>query len=213
MAPGALHRARWMAKVIYSMKIFIFRSQFKLTPKELTGLAQFCVFAIRIYLPNWIMAPISIDAPRRDLNLIKNLIRLKAEPISTRISEVALKSFKGHLWYLSEILIGLAFFDSKVDDATKDSMVLALARDSQPNPLPRLDLSKKKDDELSLLTLDQLVTKNTTKLFDALGIATNWIQTPSSSWKQDAEYQNAVTIAAELMVRLIFSHIFFNFIF
>src|SRR6218665_3842655 len=27
--PGAIHRARWMAKLIYSLKIFILRSQFK----------------------------------------------------------------------------------------------------------------------------------------------------------------------------------------
>lgn len=29
--PGALHRARWMAKIIYSLKIFLFRKQFKLS--------------------------------------------------------------------------------------------------------------------------------------------------------------------------------------
>lgn len=31
--PEAMHHARWMSKVIYSLKIFIFRSQFKLTKK------------------------------------------------------------------------------------------------------------------------------------------------------------------------------------
>lgn len=33
MAPGAMHQAHWMAKVIYSLKIWIFRHQFKLTKK------------------------------------------------------------------------------------------------------------------------------------------------------------------------------------
>ena len=33
-APGAIHHARWMAKAIYSFKIFLFRDQFKLTKKE-----------------------------------------------------------------------------------------------------------------------------------------------------------------------------------
>jgi len=32
--PGAMHRARWMAKAIYSLKIFCFRSQFHLTSRE-----------------------------------------------------------------------------------------------------------------------------------------------------------------------------------
>ena len=37
-APGAIHQARWMAKVIYALKIWLFRSQFKLTAKEERGL-------------------------------------------------------------------------------------------------------------------------------------------------------------------------------
>ncbi|GBM75037.1 hypothetical protein AVEN_213331-1 [Araneus ventricosus] len=32
--PGVMHHARWMSKVMYFLKIFIFRSQFKLTKRE-----------------------------------------------------------------------------------------------------------------------------------------------------------------------------------
>ena len=32
--PGAFHHARWMAKAIYSLKIFIFREQFHMTEDE-----------------------------------------------------------------------------------------------------------------------------------------------------------------------------------
>ena len=35
-APGAYHRARWMAKLIYCLKIYLYRSQFRLTPRELS---------------------------------------------------------------------------------------------------------------------------------------------------------------------------------
>lgn len=31
--PGAVHRARWMAKIIYAIKIFLFRKQFNITSK------------------------------------------------------------------------------------------------------------------------------------------------------------------------------------
>ncbi|KAG0711831.1 hypothetical protein GWK47_019771 [Chionoecetes opilio] len=34
-APGAFHQARWMAKGIYALKIFLFRGQVKLTAHEL----------------------------------------------------------------------------------------------------------------------------------------------------------------------------------
>lgn len=50
MAPGAIHQARWMIKIIYTMKIWLFRSQFKLTSKEETGLSDICVFVVRLWL-------------------------------------------------------------------------------------------------------------------------------------------------------------------
>jgi len=41
MSPGAMHHARWISKVIYSLKIWMFRAQFKLTPAEERGLQDF----------------------------------------------------------------------------------------------------------------------------------------------------------------------------
>ncbi|XP_044580403.1 uncharacterized protein LOC123262280 isoform X3 [Cotesia glomerata] len=38
--PGAMSHARWMSKVIYCLKIYIFRGEFKLTPHELTSIRQ-----------------------------------------------------------------------------------------------------------------------------------------------------------------------------
>lgn len=52
-APEAYHCARWMAKLIYSLKIYLFRSQFKLTSKELRGLRQFSQFVVTVYLKAW----------------------------------------------------------------------------------------------------------------------------------------------------------------
>ncbi|KAG0725630.1 hypothetical protein GWK47_038244 [Chionoecetes opilio] len=41
LAPGAMHQARWMSKVLYSFKIWMFRGQFRLTKKEERGLQRF----------------------------------------------------------------------------------------------------------------------------------------------------------------------------
>jgi hypothetical protein len=43
LSPGAMHHARWMSKVLYSLKIWLFRAQFKLTPREENGLRDVCV--------------------------------------------------------------------------------------------------------------------------------------------------------------------------
>ena len=49
-APGAHHRAKWMCKIIYSLKIYLFRSQFNLTASELKGLRIINNFIVEIYL-------------------------------------------------------------------------------------------------------------------------------------------------------------------
>ncbi|GBP37604.1 hypothetical protein EVAR_34641_1 [Eumeta japonica] len=42
-APAGLHRARWMAKAIYCLKLFMFRDQFKMTKRELKAITEVCV--------------------------------------------------------------------------------------------------------------------------------------------------------------------------
>jgi hypothetical protein len=69
-APGACHRARWMAKIIRSSKIYLFRSQFHLTPAELTGLQQFNAFTVKLYLKAWYTCMSATAAPRNDLQLL-----------------------------------------------------------------------------------------------------------------------------------------------
>ena len=45
----AFHHARWMAKAIYCLKIYLFRSEFTLTKEEKLGFGKFASF-----LPNFI---------------------------------------------------------------------------------------------------------------------------------------------------------------
>jgi len=108
-SPGGLHRARWMAKAIYSLKIYLFRGQFKLTKKEYVGICDICIFTVRIYIKYWFQAATAIYSPRNDLQLLKDL--KKYEEVNVMISKKAMKKFLGHLWYLSEELIAFAFFD------------------------------------------------------------------------------------------------------
>ena len=49
-APGAIHQARWMAKAIYSLKIFLFRGQTKLTNHEVVGFKTLSVFVALVYV-------------------------------------------------------------------------------------------------------------------------------------------------------------------
>lgn len=49
-APGAFHHARWMAKIIYCLKIWLFYQQFKLTQRENNALIEFNLFVTLLYM-------------------------------------------------------------------------------------------------------------------------------------------------------------------
>lgn len=102
--PAGLHRARWMAKAIYSLKIFLFRDQLKMSKKEQKGIKDICVFTVRIYVKYWYEAQSAPFAPGNDLQLLKDLKLY--EDINPLISKVAIKKIMGQLWYLSEELVG-----------------------------------------------------------------------------------------------------------
>ena len=130
MAPGPMHHARWMSKVIYSLKVWMFRSQFRLTAFEEKGLLQMCLFAVILYLKAWFMAPLAASAPLQDLSLLQDLYEYRQH--NEAISNAACKKMEHHLWYLSDELVGLAFFDSEVPVTVKRKMVQAL-RSSDTN--------------------------------------------------------------------------------
>jgi hypothetical protein len=48
--PGAYHAARWMAKGIYCLKIFLFCDQFTLSRHEQQSLKRICLFTVTIYV-------------------------------------------------------------------------------------------------------------------------------------------------------------------
>lgn len=110
--PGPMHHARWMAKAIYSLKMFMFREQIELTAKEKSGLADICVFIIRFYLVYWFRCVRAIEAPFRDLTLLRD-IRLTRKTDSD-LSDEIVRKFINHLWYLSEENVGFSFFDKQI---------------------------------------------------------------------------------------------------
>ena len=77
---GAMHKARWMAKVIYSIKMCTLENQLKLLPKgtiatehHLAELKEFVIF-ITVYSKWWFLCPSVTDASWHDLYLIKDII-------------------------------------------------------------------------------------------------------------------------------------------
>jgi len=85
-------------------------------------LSEVCLFVTGVYIKYWFQSPSSAAAPRNDLNL---LCTVSAYP-NRKVAEAATTAFGCHLRYLSELLIGFAFFDDDVSIEVKRLMVMAL---------------------------------------------------------------------------------------
>ncbi len=114
--PGALHHARWMSKLLYSIKMNLLGDKIiNELPKgsifcrnQRNLIHRFIPFIIYCYVPWWLTAPISSSAPENDLHLINSIIHKEMrDPV---ISNAALACLKNHMWYLTEEMLPLALF-------------------------------------------------------------------------------------------------------
>ena len=102
--PGALHKARWMAKQLYSIKkknhVFaqprgsVFNSE-----EQYLKLREFVVFLVHICSSWWACCASSVDAPVLDINLYKAILSYKS--VNESVSESAKKALEHHLCYLT----------------------------------------------------------------------------------------------------------------
>ena len=91
--PGALHKARWMAPVIYGLKMFIFRKALKKSVEYQLKLEKFALFVCLYYVEYWFTAPFASEAPRMDLQLYKDMLGMN----SMKMSIITIFGHK-HFW-------------------------------------------------------------------------------------------------------------------
>ncbi|CAM4573541.1 unnamed protein product [Leuciscus chuanchicus] len=193
-APGPMHQARWMAKAIYSIKVWLFRSLFKLTARESRGLLRLNIFLAKIYIKFWFQAPVAATAPRNDLQLLQSLHSYPDRDISTDTS----RKIAGHLWYLSENLILLSLFDKQVDFTTKRAILKALEEwvgEKAPPKRVQVDMLTIKQK-----TLDNFVSKSSRNLFSMLGIPDAFLSEDPESWNSRDDFKAAEAIINSLVV-------------
>jgi len=195
--PGALHRARWMAKAIYGTKIFLFRKQFKLTKREEKGMRNLTVFVIGIYIKHWFTAPSAVRAPANDLEFLKKLESYKI--VNEEISRIAVKKFSRHLWYLSEELIPLALFDDKVSAETKARISAAITQgdgaelDHYPSKRTTVLVH-----DIPRRELWDFPTQNSQRFFVFLELPMAFLNDDPVTWHQSESYNAALAIVSKL---------------
>lgn len=197
--PGAMHHARFMAKAIYSLKMFLFRDQLLLTTKELTALRQTCIFIIKFYIKVWYSAPLSVTAPNTDFELLKNLI--KFEIVNKPVAQAARKKLSGHLWYISEELVALALFDESISIDVKEKMVKAMTdRPSVRGDANRLVIKEKEIESLITKDVSQFVSRKSANLFTQLEVSSDFLHIPPHEWPGNKNFEDARTVVKNLKV-------------
>lgn len=184
-APGALHNARWMAKAIYSLKMILFRNQFKLTSRQLKGLMSVSLFVAVIYAKFWHEASNAERAPRNDMMFLSQLQEYPNSIIKKAASEPMLR----HLWYFSEHLVALALFDDRVSCETKMAMTANFKKKPAEKILKRLDGKSFN----YAMPLEQYVSQRSLKIFDLLLMdgqeeAHNFLVKQPLLWPEDPVY-------------------------
>lgn len=208
--PGADHHARWMSKAIYCLKMFLFRFQFELTESELNGLRNVCIFIIKHYLENWFRCPIAAEAAYQDFNFLKTIMLDKS--INPKLSDLILKKFKNHLWYLAEESMGLAFFDSSIPIEIKQEMVDRLRLDGDDDDDDDDDDIVHQNGHKVLASLPEIkktflkkkfsdfVTRNTINFFAKFKIPTEFLHEPIDWWESSDSYQKATALISQIKV-------------
>lgn len=197
--PGAFHHARWMTKATYCLKIFIFRNEFNLTRQEFKGLGDICIFIVKIYIKVWYNAPLACKALSQDLMFLKDLYFYNE--INEKISQATTKKFCGHLWYLTEETVALAFFDNTIPLEQKIKMAKAFKEKESNNcDSKRLNFHLEEMTEFTHKELHNFVSKSTSNFFKRFKISSDFIARDPVIWNSLHDYQHGLTIVRNLTV-------------
>ena len=210
-APGALHRARWMAKLLYSMKMVMLSDKIGnelprgavFASGQIQKLERFVKFVLLVYVPWWISCTSAADAPVNDLMLVHKLQSYEDEVIG----KAALKAFSNHMWYLSEELVPLALFSTGLSASQKNEIVKKLKNHKTDSAKFRKRTGAGfgkpffPKDVLQSTTLADLVGPDSWGFFQTLKMDTTFLDEHSAGeWSEDAHYQAAKEIVRHLRV-------------
>lgn len=195
--PGATSNARWMSKAIYSLKMFVFRDQFTLSKKQLNGLRDVCLFLVKIYVNAWFGCTNAISAPRQDLSFVKESIEyVKTDP---SVSKEVLRKMMNHLWFLSEELVALAFFDPDVSFEEKRSMVKRL-KSEDANVKLRNGRTHSKLNDFHQYNLNDFVSAKTMLFFKRFNLSSEFLDFDSSTWETKFDFEEGWSFCKDLFV-------------
>jgi hypothetical protein len=157
------------------------------------------IFTVNVYIQHWYTCQCAQYAPLNDLRLIKRLETFEEK--CKNLTKSTLEVLSRHLWYLSESLAGLAFFDERIMPPEKAKMVEALNNPCGPDwDKPRKPAKASTMGDLSNSSISMLITSHSKTLFETLGIPTGFLTKNVEDWPEDEDFQKGKRIIEHLKV-------------
>jgi hypothetical protein len=143
---GTIHHARWMAAIIYVLKMMFAGLQFDLSVSQRQGILDLSFFFVYLYPFYWFSVPVPADSPFLTLSLWKDLKRWEVR--DKELSKECLKKVNLHTMYLSGCHVILAFWSDKVSDEVKMRMAAVLLDCPRiPTPIGKPDRPQMDEDK------------------------------------------------------------------
>lgn len=206
--PGATHKARWMNKLLYCIKIVLLEEevlQQKVCSKpQIKKFKKLLQFVLTCYAQYWFLAPSQVNAPANDLLFMKDLEQYKSK--DKAVADVAIKAFSLHTWYLCSELIPLALFSSRTTDIEKAEIVQALqaCRNDNPSPSGRFGTGFGKPKLVQVdphtTALPDLISNDSWFFFKALKLNTDFLTEEVIEWQANSSYVSSCSVVNNLKV-------------
>lgn len=201
--PGPMHHARWMSKAIYSLKVYMFRDEFRLTPRETANLRDICMFIIRFYVKGWFRCTLARAAPNQDFVFLQELNEYKNT--DGPLANAVINKIVNHLWYLSDEAIALAFFDSNLSVELRGAMAVRFLQIEnefveENEGCKRIQLKLNGVEQFVDKTLVDFITPNTVRFFNRFKISRNFLHEDPHLWADDDEFLEGLLIVNRLAV-------------
>lgn len=164
---------------------------------DISRLARFTVFVVKIYLRQWFNCFSSIEAPLNDLTFLCALKKYRQQ--DEQVAKEAEIIFKRHRWYLSEIMVGLSFFDERFSVEDRYRMIPALVR--RKNERNKINSETIGIDENTHIS--DFISSETINFFKIIGkeeIKIDFYCENPDKWNENPQYSRLKKVARSLCV-------------
>lgn len=196
--PGAYHHARWMARVIYVMKIVLFRDQLNDIFEEevLDMMSNLAIYLVLFYTRYWFTCPSGVNAPQVDLEMLQLLEKAKAQKGMEELAAASYTRLGCHLWYLTERLVPLSLFGSASNTDKKMIAEKLLTYTPCVADVEQFPQAKKYQNK----RLRDFVGPDSWTFFKALGVEPTFLKDPVEAWGDNPEFIKLKALAEGLSV-------------